>query len=216
MATVLHDSDMYGTVEKTIQNENNAIFLARVSRDSQAKIHLAGCLLDKATILISLDMVNGQVNELIQEAGPLIIQNTRQYDEERYRFLCVAAMSLARLDDSEYAEQYLAEATRIADRARFSDLEYIDHLVDQSAWIYRAMEKYDKAADVLKEAIALCAQHADEKRYYHVMISTWMFLDEIYEDAGETELSEQAANEVRKLIRESPWPIAEDDPIFMR
>ncbi len=48
------------------------------------------------------------------------------------------------------------------------------------------------------------------------MISTWIFLDEIYNDAGEKELSDKAADEVRRLIHESPWPISEDDPLFMR
>ncbi len=216
MATVLHDSDMYGNQTECQKHEDNAIFTARVSRHPEAKIHLAACLLDKAQNLISVDIDDEQVWDLLQEAKQIVLRYTGEFEDERYLYYCISAMHVAKHGNIEEAEQQLAQATRIADLGRDSDLAYIDHLVDQAAWIYRAMGRYDKAVEALKEAIEICAQHTDMNRYYRVMISTWSFLDEIYDEAGEKELSEKAAAEVRRLIRESPWPIAEDDPIFMR
>lgn len=216
MATVLHDSDMYGNQAECQKHEDNAIFTARVSRHPEAKVHLAACLLDKAQNLISVDMDDEQAWNLLQEAKRIVLRYTGEFEDERYLYYCISAMYAAKHNNIQEAEQQLAQATRIADLGRDSDLAYIDHLVDQAAWIYRAMGRYDKAADVLKEAVEICAQHADIKRYYYVMISTWIFLDEIYNDAGEKELSDKAADEVRRLIHESPWPIAEDDPLFMR
>ena len=124
-------------------------------------------------------------------------------------------MHAARRGDAGRAERSLAEAGRIADTARVTDLDYIDHLTDQAAWIYRAMGKHGKAADALREAIRLCGRHEGEKRYYHVRISTWLFLAEILEDAGERERAGKAKAVARALIARSPWPIAPEDPILM-
>lgn len=216
MAVVLHDSDREGNQDECQKHENRAIIAARISKHPEARIHLAACLLDKAQNLISVNMDNEQTRALLQEAEHIVLQDIGEFEDERYLYYCISAMYAAKHGDSQEAEQLLAQATRIADLGRDSDLAYIDHLVDQAAWIYRAMKRYDKAAAVLKEAIELCSQHTEIKRYYYVMISNWSFLDEIYEDAGEKELSRQAADEVNRLIQESPWPIAEDDPIYMR
>ena len=216
MATVQHDSDMYGNQAECQKHEDSAIFTARVSRHPEAKVHLAACLLDKAQNLISMNIDDEQAWSLLQEAKKIVFRYTGEFEDERYLYYCISAMYAAKHGNIEETEQQLAQATRIADLGRDSDLSYVDHLVDQAAWIYRAMGRHDKAADALNEAIGICAQHADIKRYYYVMISTWIFLDEIYDDVGEKELSEKAADEASRLIRESPWPIAEDDPIYMR
>lgn len=216
MATVLHDSDMHGNQGECQKHENRAIITARISKHPDAKLQLAACLLDKAQNLISVDIGKQRTWKLLQEAEIIVMRCSGEFDEERYLYHCISAMYAAKNGNCQEAEQQLIQANRIADLGRDSDLAYIDHLVDQAAWIYRAMEKYDKVADVLKEAIDICSQHTEIKRYYYVMISTWIFLDEIYQDANEKELSEKATAEVRRLIRESPWPIADDDPIYMR
>lgn len=213
-AVILHNSDMNGSAEESRRHIDAAIFAARVSRHPDAKTQLAACLLDKAAALIASG-TNGEARELIREAEPLVLRYSGEYAEERYQYYCTAAMSAARSGDSGEAGRLLAEATRMADAARDSDLAYIDHLVDQAAWVYKTMGKYDRAAAVLREAIGLCSAHADMKRYYSVLISTWIFLDEIYGEAGEEELSAQAAAEVRRLCAESPWPMEEDGPFLM-
>ena len=215
-ATVLHDADMYGNAAEALAHADRAIFAARISRHPKAGAQLAGCLTDKATALISSEGDDEQAGRLIREAEPLIERFTGEYDEERYLFLCVSAMHAARRGDAGRAERSLAEAGRIADTARVTDLDYIDHLTDQATWIYRAMGKHGKAADALREAIRLCGRHEGEKRYYHVRISTWLFLAEILEEAGERERAGKAKAVARALIARSPWPIAPEDPILMR
>ena len=215
MATVLHNADIYGSLEECLKHLDSAVFTARVSRHSGAKAQLAACLLDKATVLLSTGTDDGQARALIQEAEPLVLRYTGGYDDERYLYHCIAAMYAAGHGDPDGAEQHLAEATRMADTARDSDLAYIDHLVEQSAWIYRAMKRYDRAAGVLKEAIAICARHPGVNRYYQVRISTCLFLAEIREDAGEEELCAEAIAEAKRLREESPWPLEDSDPILM-
>ena len=79
MATVLHDSDMYGNQAECQRHEDSAIFTARVSKHQEAKVHLAACLMDKAQNLISVDMDDEQAWNLLQEAKQIVIHDDNCY-----------------------------------------------------------------------------------------------------------------------------------------
>lgn len=205
MAVILHNADEYGNLKKCLDHQGRAIAAAKLSSHPDAKKQLASCLLDKATTLLSADMGRAQARKLIMQAKPLIEDNAKPTDYERYQYACIAAMCCAMDGYSGTADALLRSADDIAFGAPDSDLSIAEHLLEQVAPIRIAMEEYEAAEHAILQAIALCDKHEEALRYRETRFDAYLFLGRVYAMDEEYIKAEQAFAEAEKHVEDSPY-----------
>jgi len=214
---ILHDLDAKKNLKKCTKHQDEAIGAAKLSRHPRAQKQLATCLMDKAMSLLDLGVDLKQCGKLLDDAADIVKKICGDYDYERYHWFCIASMYHARVaGDVEKALRYLGEATRIADTARDSTMSYVDHLLDQCAPIFYELKAYDQAIETIKEGIRLCEENSELSSYRRLRFDGYLFLSQIYADAGDYIKAEAVYGLLESCREDSPYPFAEDKPLCPR
>ena len=190
-------------LKKVLWHEDRAIEAARLSHHPGAKKQLAFCLLNKARTLMSERMDQEQVQKLMGEAEPLMMQYTASTDYERYQYACNAAMCFAMGGDYTHAEEQLKAADDIAFSFPDSDLSVAEHLIGEAAPIRLEMGQFDLAETVIVRAIKLCDKHPNELRYQETAFEACCFLARIYAMNENFVKAEETYNEAERRLDET-------------
>ncbi len=203
MAVILHNANR--DLKTILYHEDRAIATARLSKHPEAKKQLAACLMNKARTLMSVEMDQKQVRKLIQEAEPIVSHYTEPRDYERYQFFCNAAMCFAMDGDIDGAQAALEAADTIVFASPDSDLAIAEHLIEETAPIRMAMDKFDLAKEAVLKAIVLCEKHPEALRYRETIFDAYYFLGRIYAMNEEYIKSEEAFAEAEKRVDDWPY-----------
>ena len=203
MAIILHNANR--DQKKCLIHEDRAIASARLSKHPEAQKQLAACLLDKARTLMSAEIDQEQVRNLIREAGNIVPQCTEPLDYERYQYACNAAMCYAMAGNTEQAQQQLEAADFIALACPDSDLSVAEHLIEEVAPIRIEMGQFEAAEDAVMQAIAICGRHPEALRYRETIFDAFIFLGRIYDMDGQYIKAEEAFAQAEKRVHDSPY-----------
>ena len=187
-----------------LKHENAAIKEARASRHPDAHRQLAAVLLNKTQTLLETRSKMRLCGEMIQEAGELLADELEN-DYERYHYDCVSAMYYAMIGDEESSIAHMRSATEHADTGKDSSLAFAEHLLDEAAVTFIELDRLTDAIEVVTQAIAMCDEHEDIRRYREVRFDAYLFLGRIYDMAGEYIKAEEAFAEAEKRAHDSPY-----------
>ena len=81
----------------------------------------------------------------------------------------------------------------------------VEHLLDEAAVTYIELDRLTDAIDAVTQAIAMCDEHEDIRRYREVRFDGYLFLGRIYDMAGEYIKAEEAFAEAEKRVHDSPY-----------
>ena len=188
-----------------LKHENAAIKEARASSHPDAKRQLAAVLLNKTQTLLETHSKMRLCGEMIHEAGALLKRCGIESDYEKYHYDCVSAMYYAIIGDKESAIAHINSATKHADETKDSPLAFVEHLLDEAAVTYIELDRLTDAIDAVTQAIAMCDEHEDIRRYREVRFDGYLFLGRIYDMAGEYIKAEEAFAEAEKRVHDSPY-----------
>lgn len=157
-----------------LKHENAAIKEARASRHPDAHRQLAAILLNKTQTLLETRSKMRLCGEMLHEAGTLLADEPAS-DYERYHYDCVSAMYYAITGDKKSALAHLRSSTEHADTTKDSPLAFIEHLLDEAAVTYIELDRLTDAIEVVTQAIAMCDEHEDIRRYREVRFDAYLF-----------------------------------------
>ena len=198
MSVILHNE--CGDLKTILHHEDRAIAFARLSRHPEAKKQLAACMMNKARTLMSVQKDQEQVRRLIREAVPIVQQHTEPLDDERYQFVCNAAMCFAMDGDMDAAQTMLEAADAIVYASPDSDLSVAEHLIEEVAPIRMEMGQSELAEAAVRQAISLCDQHSEALRYRETAFDAAKFLGRIYAMDDKFIPAEAAYDEAEKRL----------------
>ena len=187
-----------------LKHENAAIKEARASRHPDAHRQLAAILLNKTQTLLETRSKMRLCGEMLHEAGTLLADEPAS-DYERYHYDCVSAMYYAITGDKKSALAHLRRSTEHADTTKDSPLAFIEHLLDEAAVTYIELDRLTDAIEVVTQAIAMCDEHEDIRRYREVRFDAYLFLGRIYAMNHEYIKAEEAFAEADKRVADSPY-----------
>ena len=187
-----------------LKHENAAIKEARASRHPDAHRQLAAILLNKTQTLLETRSKTRLCGEMLHEAGTLLADEPAS-DYERYHYDCVSAMYYAITGDKKSALAHLRSSTEHADTTKDSPLAFIEHLLDEAAVTYIELDRLTDAIEVVTQAIAMCDEHEDIRRYREVRFDAYLFLGRIYAMNHEYIKAEEAFAEADKRVADSPY-----------
>lgn len=187
-----------------LKHENAAIKEARASRHPDAHRQLAAVLLNKTQTLLETRSKMQLCGSMIQEAGQLLADEPEN-DYERYHYDCVSAMYYAMIGDEESSLAHMRSATEHANTGKDSSLAFAEHLLDEAAVTFIELDRLTDAIKVVTQAIAMCEEHEDIRRYREVRFDAYLFLGRIYDMAGEYIKAEEAFAEAEKRVHDSPY-----------
>ena len=197
-----------------LKHVNAAIKEARASGHPDAYRQLAAVLLNKTQTLLETRSKMRLCGEMIQEAGALLADEPDS-DYERYHYDCVFAMYYAMIGDEESALIHMRSATEHANAGKDSPLAFAEHLLDEAAVTYIELDRLTEAIKTVKQAIAICDEHEDIRRYREVRFDAYLFLGRIYAMNHEYVKSEETFSEADKRVADSPYewklPICQED-----
>ena len=188
-----------------LKHENAAIKEARASTHPDAKHQLAAVLLNKTQTLLETHSKLRLCGEMLHEADTLLQECGAESDYEKYHFDCVSAMYFAIIGDEESAIAHINSATEHADATKDSPLAFIEHLLDEVAVTYIELDRLTSAIEVVTQAISMCNEHEDIRRYREVRFDGYLFLGRIYDMAGEYIKAEEFFAEAEKRVHDSPY-----------
>ena len=187
-----------------LKHENAAIKEARASKHPDAHRQLAATLLNKTQTLLETRSKMRLCGEMIQEAGALLA-NEPDSDYERYHHDCVSAMYYAMIGDEKSSLAHIRSATEHADAGKDSPLAFAEHLLDEAAVTYIELDRLTDAIETVKQAIAICNEHEDIRRYREVRFDAYLFLGRIYAMNHEYVKAEEAFAEANKRVADSTY-----------
>lgn len=187
-----------------LKHENAAIKEARASRHPDAHRQLAAVLLNKTQTLLETRSKMRLCGEMLHEAGTLLADEPAS-DYERYHYDCVSAMYYAITGNKKSALAHLRSSTEHADTTKDSPLAFIEHRLDEAAVTYIELDKLTDAIEVVTQAIAMCDEHEDIRRYREVRFDAYIFLGRIYAMNHEYIKAEEAFAEADKRVADSPY-----------
>jgi len=188
---------------KCLKHEDAAIKEARVSRHPDAKKQLAAVLLNKTQTLLETESKMKLCGQMLEESAQLL--HPYPYGYEHYHFDCVAAMYFAKVGDEETSLAHLRRATDHADATKDSTLSLIDHMLDEAAATYIELGRFQDAIDTVSQAIAMCDEVENVKRYREIRFDAYLFLGRIYAMNGEYIKAEETFAEAEKRVSDSPY-----------
>ena len=188
---------------KCLKHEDAAIKQARASRHPDAKKQLAAVLLNKTQTLLETGSKMKLCCQMLEESAQLL--HPYPYGYEHYHFDCVAAMFFAKVGDEETALAHLRRATDNASATKDSMLSLIDHMLDEAAITYIELGRFQDAIDTVSQAIAMCDELENVKRYRETRFDATLFLGRIYAMNGEYIKAEETFGEAEKRVSDSPY-----------
>ena len=197
-----------------LKHENAAIKEARASRHPDAHRQLAAVLLNKTQTLMETRSKMRLCGEMLNEAA-LLLEDKPENDYERYHLDCVSAMYYAMIGDEESSLAHMRSATEHADAGKDSPLAFAEHLLDEAAVTYIELDRLADAAETVKQAITICDEHEDIRRYRETRFDAYLFLGRIYAIDENYVKAEEAFAEAEKYVHDSPYewklPLCPDD-----
>lgn len=127
-------------------------------------------ILAKATILMRSGRgTEKEINDLIDTAKKIIVENTSQYADVRLQYYLVCAWYFALVHDSAKAtEVFIKDARELSNIIIPTDLQKIEEVIIPCANIFFELNCHDRAMDLLYEGIRLCAKHANTDSYARI------------------------------------------------
>ncbi len=186
-----------------LKHENAAIREARASKHPDAHRQLAATLLNKTQTLLETHSKMQLCGEMLNEAG-LLLENEPETDYERYHYDCVCAVYYAMIGDEESSLKHMRNATEHADAGKDSPLAFVEHLLDEAAVTYIELGRLTDAIDTVKQAIVMCSEHEDIRRYREVRFDAYLFLGRIYAMNHEYVKAEESFTEAERNAGDSP------------
>ena len=190
--------------KKCLKHEDAAIKEARASNHPDAHRQLAAALLNKTQTLLEARSKMRLCGEMLSEAG-LLLEDEPESDYERYHYDCVSAMYYAMIGEEESSLAHMSRATEHADAGKDSPLAFAEHLLDEAAVTYIELDMMTNAIETVEQAIAICNEHEDIRRYREVRFDAFLFLGRIYTMSGAYVKSEETFNEAEKHVADSPY-----------
>lgn len=127
-------------------------------------------ILAKATILMRSGRgTEKEINDLIDTAKKIIIENTSQYADVRLQYYLVCAWYFALVHDSEKSTDVFVKDTReLSDIIIPTDLQKIEDVIIPCANIFFELGCHDRAMSLLYEGTRLCAKHVNTDSYARI------------------------------------------------
>lgn len=127
-------------------------------------------ILAKATILMRSGRgTEKEINDLIDTAKKIIVENTSQYADVRLQYYLVCAWYFALVHDSaKGTEVFIKDARELSNIIIPTDLQKIEEVIIPCANIFFELNCHDRAMDLLYEGIRLCAKHANTDSYARI------------------------------------------------
>lgn len=154
---------MLDAIEKTLHYSKRGL-----SHDGS---HLyAKNILAKATILMRSGRgTEKEINDLIDTAKKIIIENTSQYADVRLQYYLVCAWYFALVHDSaKSTDVFVKDARELSDIIIPTDLQKIEDVIIPCANIFFELGCHDRAMSLLYEGIRLCAKHVNTDSYSRI------------------------------------------------
>lgn len=154
---------MLDAIEKTLHYSKRGL-----SHDGN---HLyAKNILAKATILMRSGRgTEREINDLIDTARKIIIENTSQYADVRLQYYLVCAWYFALVHDSEKStDVFVKDARELSDIIIPTDLQKIEDVIIPCANIFFELGCHDRAMSLLYEGTRLCAKHVNTDSYARI------------------------------------------------
>lgn len=202
-AVILNNQYGCNKGSKCLKHEDAAIKEARASSHSDAKKQLAAVLLNKIQTLLEMESKMKLCGQMLEESDQLL--RAYPYGYEHYHFDCVAAMYFAKVGDDETSLAHLQRATDHADATKDSALSLIDHLLDEAAATYIELGRFQDAIETVSQAIDMCDELEDVKRYREIRFDAYLFLGKIYAMNNEFIKAEKAFAEAEKRVSDSSY-----------
>jgi tetratricopeptide (TPR) repeat protein len=187
-----------------LKHENAAIKEARASKHPDAHRQLAAVLLNKTQTLMETRSKMQLCGEMLNEAA-LLLEDEPENDYERYHLDCVSAMYYAMIGDEESSLAHMRSATEHADAGKDSPLAFAEHLLDEAAVTYIELNRLTDAVETVKQAITICDEHEDIKRYREVRFDAYLFLGRVYAMGKEYIKAVEAFADAEKYVHDSPY-----------
>lgn len=154
---------MFDAIEKTLHYSKRGL-----SHDGN---HLyAKNILAKATILMRSGRgTEKEINDLIDTAKKIIIENTSQYADVRLQYYLVCAWYFALVHDSaKSTDVFVKDARELSDIIIPTDLQKIEDVIIPCANIFFELGCHDRAMSLLYEGTRLCAKHVNTDSYARI------------------------------------------------
>ncbi|MBQ9008347.1 MAG: AAA family ATPase [Clostridia bacterium] len=188
---------------KCLKHEDAAIREASASRHPDARRQLAAVLLNKTQTFLETRSMMHLCGEMLNEAG-LLLKGEPESDYERYHYDCVSAVYYAMIGDEKSSLAHMRSATKHADEGKDSPLAFAEHLLDEAAVTFIELDRLTDAIDTVKEAIAICDEHEDIRRYREVRFDAYLFLGRIYAMNQEYVKAEETFTKAENHVGDSP------------
>lgn len=127
-------------------------------------------ILAKATILMRSGRgTEKEINDLIDTAKKIIIENTSQYADVRLQYYLVCAWYFALVHDSaKSTDVFVKDARELSDIIIPTDLQKIEDVIIPCANIFFELGCHDRAMSLLYEGTRLCAKHVNTDSYARI------------------------------------------------
>ena len=186
-------------------HENAAIKAVRASSHPDANRQFAAILLNKTQTLLETRSKMKLCGEMLSEAGLLLQRAGLNNDYENYHYNCVSAMYYAMIGDEESAFTHMSSATEQADTTKDSPLAFIEHLLDEVSATYIELGRFTDAIATVHQAIAICNEHENIRRYRETRFDAYLFLARIYVMSRQYAKAEEAFAEAEKRVTDSSY-----------
>lgn len=154
---------MLDAIEKTLHYSKRGL-----SHDS-SHLYIKN-ILAKATILMRSGRgTEKEINDLIDTAKKIIIENTSQYADVRLQYYLVCALYFALVHDSaKYTDVFVKDARELSDIIIPTDLQKIEDVIIPCANIFLKLGCHGRAMALLYEGTRLCAKHVNTDSYARI------------------------------------------------
>lgn len=127
-------------------------------------------ILAKATILMRSGRgTEKEINDLIDTAKKIIVENTSQYADVRLQYYLVCAWYFALVHDSaKSTDVFVEEARELSDVIIPTDLQKIEEVIIPCANIFFELSCHGRAMALLYEGTRLCAKHVNTDSYARI------------------------------------------------
>lgn len=127
-------------------------------------------ILAKATILMRSGRgTEKEINDLIDTAKKIIVENTSQYADVRLQYYLVCAWYFALVHDSaKSTDVFVKEARELSDIIIPTDLQKIEEVIIPCANIFFELSCHGRAMALLYEGTRLCAKHVNTDSYARI------------------------------------------------
>lgn len=175
--------------KKMMRSIEKAIHHARRSRNPECRQLLASNILAKATLLIRSESPGKRlIDRLLEEAETIVLKECQPYGEVRCVYHMVRAWYYTLVTpEFDRAVENMEHAAAIAEKTAPTDLDKIDNITIPCADILCNWEEYEGAAQLLENAIELCAQKGEIIPWLRKRMELYRCLIDVYYDLGHME-----------------------------